>query len=145
MRVYLPDKTVKRGGQTQAWIHCLLALVVFLSGLACAERTAAPQAFQEPGSRQGSLERQLSDLAARFEQYGFSGAVLVAQGNKVLLHQAYGVANQETGRPFTVDTRSEVMSITKPFVATAILALEAQSRLTTEDPLEKHLGQKESL
>ncbi len=41
--------------------------------------------------------REAQDLARLLD--GFSGGVLVAQGDTILLHEAYGLADFESGQP----------------------------------------------
>ncbi len=53
----------------------------------------------------------------------FPGAVLlVAEGDKVLFHHAYGTANLFSGRPMTCETIFDLASLTKP-LATALAAM----------------------
>ena len=64
-----------------------------------------------------SLARVMEPYAAR----GFLGSVLVAQGDSVVFHQAYGA--MENGEPVTVDTQLHLASISKQFTAVAILKM----------------------
>jgi hypothetical protein len=59
----------------------------------------------------------------RLEKLGFGGAVLIAKAGKILLTDAYGLADQDQGRPNTVDT---LFPIGKP--ATAAVALHLAAR-----------------
>jgi CubicO group peptidase (beta-lactamase class C family) len=63
----------------------------------------------------------------------FMGAVLVAQGDVVLLDKAYGSANLEWNIPNTPQTRFHISSLTKQFTAAAILLLEERGKLKTGD------------
>jgi CubicO group peptidase (beta-lactamase class C family) len=69
---------------------------------------------------------------------GFMGAVLVAQGNKVLLDRAYGFANLEWDVATVPATRFRIASVTKQFTAAAILLLEERGRLSLSDPISRH-------
>jgi D-alanyl-D-alanine carboxypeptidase len=62
----------------------------------------------------------------------FSGAVLIAHGDTIEVHAAYGSANSPA-------TRFNVGSINKTFTALAIAQLIQQGRLSLDDPLAKHL------
>ena len=64
-------------------------------------------------------------LQAMASQEQFSGAVLVARGDRVLLERAYG----RHGLPAGVDTRFRIGSITKTFTAVALLQLAAAGRI----------------
>jgi CubicO group peptidase (beta-lactamase class C family) len=87
----------------------------------------------------GELGKKLDDYVSHAAQWGFSGAVLVARGNEVLLAKGYGLANRQKNRPFTSETPSCIGSITKQFTAAAILKLEMEGKLGTDDPIAKHL------
>lgn len=69
----------------------------------------------------------------------FSGAVLVALGDEIILEQAYGEANRDTGTPNTVTTRFRVGSLNKMFTATAVLQLEASGRLRLDETVGTYL------
>lgn len=69
----------------------------------------------------------------------FSGAVLVARGEKILFSRGYGYAQAEWKVPSTPTGRFRVGSITKPFTATAILQLAAAGTLRLDDPICKYL------
>ncbi|HEX9953326.1 MAG TPA: serine hydrolase [Rubricoccaceae bacterium] len=77
------------------------------------------------------LDAHLRDAAAA----GFSGAVLLAHGDTVLLHQGYGLADREHGVPVTPETAFDIGSVTKPFTAAAILRLQEEGLLSVDDPI----------
>lgn len=68
---------------------------------------------------------------------GFSGMVLVAQGQTKLFEQGLGYADKEAKRPFTADTVVDILSMTKQFTSAAILKLEEQGALSVHDTLEQ--------
>jgi CubicO group peptidase (beta-lactamase class C family) len=70
----------------------------------------------------------------------FMGGVLVARGDAVLFRQVYGPANVAEGRPLELGARFRLASVSKQFTAAAILRLQDQGRLTTEDPLCKWIN-----
>lgn len=69
----------------------------------------------------------------------FMGAVLVAKGDAVILSKGYGSANLEWEIPNSPATRFRLGSITKQFTAAAILLLEERGKLSTGDPIKKHM------
>jgi CubicO group peptidase (beta-lactamase class C family) len=69
----------------------------------------------------------------------FMGAVLVARGDEVVFSKAYGSANLEWNIPNDPSTKFRVGSITKQFTAALILRLEEDGKLTTQDPLSRHV------
>jgi CubicO group peptidase (beta-lactamase class C family) len=64
---------------------------------------------------------------------------LVAPNGKPPVIHAAGFADREKKDPMKPDTIFEVMSMTKPVVATAIVMLAEEGRLTLLDPVERHL------
>ena len=68
------------------------------------------------------------------------GAVLyVAERGEVVLHEAVGYRNVESRAPMQKDTLFRMASNTKPVVATAIMMLQEDGRLSIDDPVAKHL------
>jgi CubicO group peptidase (beta-lactamase class C family) len=69
----------------------------------------------------------------------FSGVVLVAHGDRMLLHRAYGFADREAGRPNGLETPFATYSMGKMFTSVAIAQLVAQGKLSWDDTLAKVL------
>lgn len=65
----------------------------------------------------------------------FSGVFLLARGDRVLVHRAYGMADVEAGRPNTLDTRIGSGSVPKMITAVAVAQLVEQGRMTFDDTL----------
>ncbi len=89
----------------------------------------------------GQSGKELARLLDGFAGFGFSGAVLVTQRDTVLLHEAYGLANSESGQPNHFSTRFPLLSITKTMVATGLLSLVDEKKLDLSLPLETYLGE----
>jgi CubicO group peptidase (beta-lactamase class C family) len=68
----------------------------------------------------------------------FMGAVLVAQGDTILLDKGYGSANLEWNIPNTPETRFRIGSLTKQFAAAAILLLEERGKLKLDEPVKAY-------
>ena len=64
-------------------------------------------------------------------------AVGVDRAGAPVLRRAYGMANLETGTPWTVNTISESGSVAKQFVAAALVLLAQDGVLTLEDDIAK--------
>jgi CubicO group peptidase (beta-lactamase class C family) len=87
------------------------------------------------------------DIARKLDAYlqtetkerGFTGAVLVARGGKVLFSKGYGYADLEWKVPNTPQTRFRIASMTKSFMATGILMLREQGKLELEDSICKYI------
>lgn len=65
----------------------------------------------------------------------FSGVVLIAQGDKLLVQRAYGKADPQLGTPNRIETRFRTASISKTFTAAATEMLLAQGKLKLTDTL----------
>lgn len=69
---------------------------------------------------------------------GFSGVILVARGNKVLLRKAAGFADREGNIPNTPETKFPLASVTKQFTAAAIMLLVDDGKVSLDDPISKY-------
>ncbi len=95
-----------------------------------------------------TLVVRAQDLASRADEYmqaqvkdrRFMGSVLVGQNSKVLFARGYGLANAEWNIPNTSRTKFRIGSLTKQFTAAAILLLEEQEKLQTQDPVFRYLS-----
>jgi CubicO group peptidase (beta-lactamase class C family) len=83
---------------------------------------------------------RLDDYLSTASVYGFSGVVLIARDGKIVLHRGYNFADRENSKPIANDTIFDIGSLTKQFTAAAIMKLEMQGKLNTDDLLGKHLS-----
>ncbi len=73
---------------------------------------------------------------SRLEKSGqWSGAVLIAVGDRVVLRKGYGLADRQSRAPFTPETRHQVASVSKMFTAMAALKLRDARKLRLEDSI----------
>ncbi len=72
-------------------------------------------------------------------QTGFSGSVLIAQGDEIIFSRAYGMAETETGRVNTTRTPFRIASVGKMMTAMAILNLARQRRVDLDAPIARYL------
>lgn len=114
-------------------------------GSAAARKDPEPVVVAEAGvshivlppltTQEGALP-QLRERLERLEASGqFMGVVLVTRGDQVLLREAYGPADSETGAANTPDSRFRLASVSKQFTAAAILRLQDEGRLSVDDPV----------
>jgi CubicO group peptidase (beta-lactamase class C family) len=83
-----------------------------------------------------ALSARAGELARADE---FSGAVLLARHGKVLLEDAWGRADRESGTSNTPGTRFRIGSMNKMFTAVATLQLVEAGKLALDDPIGRHL------
>jgi len=83
-----------------------------------------------------NIDSTYADLA---ERHVWSGYVLVAQGDEVLLSKGYGMADVEREIPNKSSTRFNLGSLILPFAATAVMILQDQGQLDIDDPLCEYL------
>jgi CubicO group peptidase (beta-lactamase class C family) len=88
---------------------------------------------------QGDRGRAMDQYVSRQEAYGFSGAVLVAENENILLCKGYGLADRKRDASIDERTRFNLASLTKPFTATLILRLEQDGVLIRIDKIAKYL------
>ena len=69
----------------------------------------------------------------------FMGAVLVAKGEALVLNKGYGFSNLEFETSNGPANRFRIGSLTKQFTAASILLLEERGKLSTSDPIKKHM------
>lgn len=63
----------------------------------------------------------------------------ISRNGKLIFSKAWGMANLEAGTPLTMNSLIEAGSVSKQFTAAAILLLEQQGKLSTEDDIRKYL------
>ena len=107
-------------------VYCIaLTALLLASGLTC------PRAIAKDDFR-ARADARMKGFVGRDK---FSGAVLVAQGGKVLFEKGYGPANREWDTPNSPLTKFRIASLTKQFTAAAILILQEQGKLKVTDQI----------
>jgi len=92
-----------------------------------------------PVSGDRVFEQSANAAVARVaREDGFSGAILVARGDQILLRRAAGFADRARKIRNTPDTKFRIESITKQFTAAAILLLVEDGKLALSDPIAKY-------
>lgn len=111
-----------RGAYTKLIVWSLLGCSVS----ACTSNTAR---LRGAGASFAEAIHQLGSDLERWEAFGFSGAVLVSQHDRVLLARGYGLADRSTGRKNDAETLFNIGSLSKQFTAAAVLALAEDRKL----------------
>ena len=89
-----------------------------------------------PSSQPVAIEKAVDEFITPYvDARSFSGSVLIAQGENILISDGYGMANLEHDVPNAPQTKFRLGSITKQFTAMAILILQEQGQLNVQDPV----------
>jgi CubicO group peptidase (beta-lactamase class C family) len=83
-----------------------------------------------------AVEARAAQRAAKDQ---FSGAILLAQGGRVLFQKAYGLADRARAKPNTPDTQFRFGSMGKMFTAVAIMQLAEKGRIDLQAPIGRYL------
>jgi CubicO group peptidase (beta-lactamase class C family) len=92
----------------------------------------------------GMDPERLGRISARMKYYvekgQIAGAVtLVARHGTVASLEAVGFQDLEAAKPMRTDTIFQIMSMTKPITAVALMMLAEEGKLSVGDPVEKYL------
>ena len=84
-----------------------------------------------------ALDRVATEELAKQKIPGMS--VAVVKGDRVVYAKGFGVASVETNVPVTPDTLFRIASLTKTFVAAAVVQLSEQGRLRLDAPIDNYI------
>jgi CubicO group peptidase (beta-lactamase class C family) len=95
-------------------------------------------------AKAGMDAERLGRIPERMKHYvdqgQIAGAVtLVARHGSVASLEAVGFQDLETAKPMRTDTIFQIMSMTKPITAVALMMLAEEGKLSLGDPVEKYL------
>jgi CubicO group peptidase (beta-lactamase class C family) len=102
------------------------------------------------GAKVGMDPERLARIPIRMKAFVDQGTVagavmLVARHGVVASLEGVGYQDLETKKPMKTDSIFQIMSMTKPVVAVAIMMLMEEGKLAVSDPVEKHLPEFRSL
>ncbi len=112
--------------------------LLIAAGLLIALGAGQPGSAQDLAGLSSRLEATLDDFRKRHGIPGATAAIALPDGT--IASAATGLADLESGRPMTPATPMLAASIGKSLVAATVLALESEGRLSRDDPLADHLG-----
>jgi CubicO group peptidase (beta-lactamase class C family) len=127
-------RTVPPRPEVRIWILALLILGL----LGCTCRPATTQTtslFDSDLSRE--LDREIERVFRESDSPGL--AVGIVKDMELVYATGFGVMNLETGEEVTPRTLFHMASITKPFVATSIVQLLEQKKLSLDDRIVDYL------
>ncbi|MFE0255280.1 serine hydrolase domain-containing protein [Streptomyces sp. NPDC059010] len=110
--------------------------LVAATAVALSVALAAPALAAAPARTDHEATRKAIEAAV---DAGVPGVTATAKDGRGAWSATAGVGNLKTGKPRSADDRYRVGSITKTFVATVLLQLEAEGRLSLDDKVEKWL------
>lgn len=125
----------------KAWIRPA-GIVALATAMSLVAAMAAPSLL--PSMSGQAVASQVEDralplLQGRLEALDsadqFTGAILVAKGDAILLRQAYGFADRGLAERNRPDSRFRLASVSKQFTAAAILKLQDEGALSVDDPV----------
>jgi CubicO group peptidase (beta-lactamase class C family) len=85
--------------------------------------------------------QEINDVLSRHREAGeiTGGIVLVAHKGDIVYLEAQGTADQEPKTPLSTETIFWMASMTKPYVAAAIMLLLEENRLRLDDPVARYI------
>ncbi|WP_435210652.1 serine hydrolase domain-containing protein [Streptomyces sp. bgisy034] len=112
------------------------AVLVAATAVALSAALAAPALAAVPAGSGHEATRKAAEAAV---EAGVPGVTVTARDGHGTWSATAGVGNLRTGQPRSAADRYRVGSITKTFVATVLLQLEAEGRLSLDDSVDKWL------
>jgi len=121
-------------------LQCCLMLAGCTSDIEQGSQNKVESVFEstEWVSDHSKTALNIDHYLSAMEAFGFSGAIIVSEGDEIVLRKGYGYANRETRQPYTPETIQTSASITKQFTGAAILLLESRGELSVNDPITKY-------
>ena len=112
----------------------LVLLTIFAGiGIATAQKAV-------PGVDTARTARIAPRMKGFVDQAQIAGAVtLFAHKGQIVHFEAVGYQDIESKKPMAKDSIFQIMSMTKPMVATAIMMLAEDGKVALTDPVEKYL------
>ena len=82
--------------------------------------------------------KKVESYLEKLEKIGYSGSALIALDGKTVISKGFGYSDVERKLKTSPQTIFDLGSITKQFTAAAILKLEMQGKLSTEDKITEY-------
>jgi CubicO group peptidase (beta-lactamase class C family) len=143
----MPAKGLCRTPLASSKLFCVRKLICLLPFLALVLSSAIAQSNgKTAGVDQDALSKIPLRMKSFVDQKTVAGAVtLVAHGSEIVEFDATGMADVEAGHAMQKDTIFQIMSMTKPVTAIAIMMLAEQGKLALRDPVEDYLPEFKNL
>lgn len=112
----------------------------WIIGVALVCACSPGHAIAQPQTDDASVKARLEQVASSYTaKNAFMGAVLVVDGDRVLLDKGYGMADLEWGNANAPDVKFRLGSLTKQFTATLVLLLQQDGKLKIDAPVSTYL------
>ncbi len=99
-----------------------------------------PSNVQEPALNEEQFLQNLKDMMeGLIKKNVFSGTLLIAKGDKILMTSVGGEASKRFHVPNNIDTKFNLGSMNKMFTATSIMQLVEKGSLSLDDPISKYV------
>src|SRR6185436_10374477 len=120
---------IKPTGRKMGNTLAVVAIFFCINTIAFAQKAEAPP-----------MEAINQFIEAQMRKQQIPGLSLaVVKDGKLLLTHGYGLADVENNVPATPETVFQIQSITKMFVASAMMILQREGKLSLDDELSRHL------
>lgn len=120
-------------------VAALLMILVFSVSAMAWQRARLTRTAVSVEDTKSFKERIHEFMETAKRKTGFSGVVVVAKKGEPIYQGSFGYSHLDTKTPNTVDTPFRIASLSKQFTAAAILSLEAEGKLSIDDPIHKYL------
>lgn len=139
MYIGFPLKLFRFFIQVASKIGAASICIVLLAGI-----SAQAQTVPLNPTKAGMDSERLGRIPARMKFYVEKGTIagavtLVARHGVVASLEAVGVQNLDSKAPMRTDSIFQIMSMTKPFTAVALMMLVEEGKVVLSDPVEKYL------
>lgn len=98
---------------------------------------APPESVGMSSERLGRIETMCKDAVQSGLLPGV--VVLVARKGKIVMHEAYGLADNASGEPLKKDAIFRIASQSKAITSTAVMMLWEEGRFQLDDPISKYI------
>lgn len=85
------------------------------------------------------LRQELKQINLGAKDARFNGSILVGYKGKLIYEEAFGVSNKAIGLNNTLETPTQIASITKTFTGTAVMWLQQKGFLNIEDKVQQYI------
>jgi CubicO group peptidase (beta-lactamase class C family) len=118
--------------------RCLISVAIVMF-VAAAAAVIAPVRAQTPAV---ASAKAVDDILSGYDEPGMPGcAVGVVQNGALVLSRAYGLADVENNVPISADTRFDIGSMSKQFLAMAILMLTSDGKIDLDADIHTYVSE----